>query len=427
MDKEVEYPRVLVITCAVLNRSSATGITFGSLFSGWPLECIAQVYDQDGVPDSDLCTDYRRLTWRDIKVESNIRRLFSSGNNNSKSKYDGIPPAVSGKRSNIKALMSSVRDMLPYTIDTECYNWLDDFRPQVVFANLGNIRWEKLVASIAMRYGIPIVPFFNDDWPSTFYSGNALQAPARLMLLKNLSRVLKCCPGGIGGSPEMAKEYTVRYGIPFTAFMNCTTVADKWSGLGIQREALEFAYVGGLHLERWRSLHEIGEALTRLNSDGYPCKLSVYAPDSDLRQFGEKLAMPPVVNLMRPLSAAEVPGILKGADVLVHVESFDKSIRQYTRLSLSTKIPQYLAAGRPILGYGPGELASMKYLDSTSAALVVPNEDQELLENEIRRLVSEASLRETMGCAGWGMALEYHNAIKERERFRTLLASAVVI
>ncbi|GAB3957775.1 hypothetical protein GCM10027614_73890 [Micromonospora vulcania] len=75
------------------------------------------------------------------------------------------------------------------------------------------------------------------------------------------------------------------------------------------------------------------------------------------------------------LASDEVPAALRSADVLVHIESFDQEIRRYTRYSVSTKIPQYLASGRPIFGYGPAEVASMNHIQEANAGVIVGTND----------------------------------------------------
>src|SRR3546814_7688640 len=51
--------------------------------------------------------------------------------------------------------------------------------------------------------------------------------------------------------------------------------------------------------------------------------------------------------------------------------SFVDHYSKYARLSISTKVPQYLSVGRPILAYGPKSLASISYIKETGAGVVV--------------------------------------------------------
>lgn len=56
------------------------------------------------------------------------------------------------------------------------------------------------------------------------------------------------------------------------------------------------------------------------------------------------------------------------ADAFVHVEAFDKENRDRVRYSVSTKIIESLASGRPLLAYGPEDVTSMAYLRRNDCA-----------------------------------------------------------
>ena len=71
------------------------------------------------------------------------------------------------------------------------------------------------------------------------------------------------------------------------------------------------------------------------------------------------------------------------SDVLLHVESFDFSIRNYTRFSISTKLPEYLSMGKLILAIGPSDIASMMYLIENKAALIINDVNNLNLINEV--------------------------------------------
>ena len=50
------------------------------------------------------------------------------------------------------------------------------------------------------------------------------------------------------------------------------------------------------------------------------------------------------------------------------MEAFDKENRDRVRYSVSTKIIESLASGRPLLAYGPEDVASMAYLRRNDCA-----------------------------------------------------------
>ena len=62
----------------------------------------------------------------------------------------------------------------------------------------------------------------------------------------------------------------------------------------------------------------------------------------------------------------------------MHCESFDATEVKYFKYSMSTKIPEYLSVGRPILCYGPNDVCTVSYLRENEVGFVVEN-DQELI------------------------------------------------
>ncbi|WP_433349158.1 glycosyltransferase family protein [Micromonospora sp. CA-111912] len=436
-----EHPRVLVVGAAVFGRTSGTGITLSNLFAGWPRQRLAQLYAEDREPDTDVCQRFLRLDPRSAPVEYHLFRWrarttrgTSSGARN-RSAVGGARngSAVGGAgvepgplRARMRAELRAFVDLSPLRVPAGTRRWLREQRPQVVYATLGSIRQMRLAVLAARECGVPLVPHFMDDWPTTLYTDRQTLGVARPVLLAGVREVVRHSSYGLGISEPMAREYQRRYGLPFAAFGNCVDPADFADRPGPARPAgavLDLVYVGGLHLDRWRSLRRVGEALGRLAADGLRARLTVHAPPQDLDRYGERLGLPGV-RLGRSLASDEVAAVLRRADVLVHVESFAEEHRHYTRYSLSTKIPQYLAAGRPVLGFGPAELASMAHLGAAGAGAVVGVDDPDRLAREVARLCADPALRERLGRQGLAFAVRHHRADQVAARFAETLARA---
>ena len=58
------------------------------------------------------------------------------------------------------------------------------------------------------------------------------------------------------------------------------------------------------------------------------------------------------------------------------VESLKEEMLEYTRLSMSTKIPEFLSCGRPIFAIGNSRQGSISYLKEHQAAFVVDDLNQ---------------------------------------------------
>jgi hypothetical protein len=115
-------------------------------------------------------------------------------------------------------------------------------------------------------------------------------------------------------------------------------------------------------------LREVARALEGIAE---PWRLVVHAPARDVDSL---LGRDPMERLTigRELEPHEVPGRLQSATALLVVESLKPEIAAFTRLSVSTKVPQYIAARRPIVAVGPAGQGSIgEIVENAPAALVV--------------------------------------------------------
>jgi hypothetical protein len=164
--------------------------------------------------------------------------------------------------------------------------------------------------------------------------------------------------------------------------------------------------------------------LLKLRSEGIFGELRIYALPFDIQKHSEYLTLDPVMRIIGTASPEEVKKLQKEADVLVHVESFQPVYQKWTAFSLSTKIPQYMMAGACILGYGPGNVASMRYLCDSGAALTVGTEDSAVLSSALKKLITDVDRRHALGKKSYEFAVEHNEAERQREQFRRYVVEA---
>jgi glycosyltransferase involved in cell wall biosynthesis len=419
-----------------MNRGSNTGTTLVNLFRPWPPERLAQVYLDAGEPLAEVCPQFRRLDPRGPVLMRWARQAWSWPSARPKSRVAPDPvlceAADIGRWTKLgRRLRFAARawaDLAPLTIPRTLWGWLDDYQPQLVYSVLGSVQVMRLALRVAQRFQIPIVPHFMDDWPTTQYQDGLFTGVPRWVLLRHIQAVFRRAPTGLAISAVMAEEYRQRYGLAFETFMN-TVDTQLFGGARPTRPpgpAAQLVYVGGLHLGRWELLRDLGQAAQELGERGQAAEVVVYAPATDLSEYGVRLLEHGGVRLGGTLASHEMPAVLRGADVLLHVESFDPKLQRYTRLSLSTKLPQYLAAGRPILAYAPAHLASCQHVEQCHSGLAVGVRDPARLRAALQRLLQDCELRERLGAAAWRAARNRHDIHSERERFRAVLADAAL-
>lgn len=426
------YPRVLIINGDPFNRKTATGITLCNLFNGWEKDKIAMIYNCPIEPETDICNRYWYLTKSNFPVVAMARRLkgfvlkFNYHNTvelTGKIARSGDKP---GPVYSPNEVLGAWADMATLRIPKQLWEWIEEFKPDLIYSHLVNIRIMNLVLKVAKRFSLPIVPHFMDDWPTTLYAGTRWIEVPRWYLLSRFRKVLLRSPIRLAISEAMALEFKARYGLHFEAFMNC--VETLFVSVQPHRRddtCIRFGYIGGLHLNRWHSLKDIAVSLQKIHNEGINVELVVYAPSYDIERYGHILSTIAVVKIGGTLTSEKVINYLQQFDVLIHIESFDECDRLYTRFSISTKIPQYMASGKPILAYGPDEVASCKYIKENNCGVIVGDQKLDLLSEALKTLAMDQRLRDRLGSKGRIVALTKHNAGIEHEKLRTLLGKLI--
>ena len=214
------------------------------------------------------------------------------------------------------------------------------------------------------------------------------------------------------GSVGMAEEYRDRFGVRCIPVLQGVDIPDSSVSASVRTRPLTLVYAGRLGDGRWAQICKLSR---HIKSSGVPWMLNVYAPTDDCRAYGEALRESGVLALDSVPSGA-VQGILAEADVLLHVESFDPRIRKFTRLSFSTKLSQYLAAGKPTLLWTPSDIHMTQYFLRNSLGLVETEESGGALIGHLRAL-EDIKLRTLLGAGARGWAMGHHSKALMSSRF----------
>ena len=196
-------------------------------------------------------------------------------------------------------------------------------------------------------------------------------------------------------SDEMREAYEALFGVRGYVIRNFSVERRETEApRGDASDGLTIVYAGGLHYNRWQVLSQIGRALHQINQRSpVPGRLKVYSAQRLGDEIVASLSVEGACEFCGGVSAAEIADVYGGADILLHVESFDRKAMASTCYSFSTKIPEYLSAGRCVMAVGPASVASIRYLSGCACTVSDPADLPAQLERLLRDGDCRAAIR----------------------------------
>ena len=381
------FPRILIINSQSCYNDNATGITMRSILSCLPQDRILELYRFEPqqrvavsydflslqIPPKSMPLNYiiRMITGHDNYRECNEQKGTEAGGENVVSFKDILS-------SSVKAVVESSEIIAPKSF----LKTVDDFKPEIVYSLGGDFNTLKWVDYFSRRYSIPIVMHYMDNWRETAYTQDSRLFWLNRKLQKQLYNLENRMTVGMTISQYMADAYSTKYGHKYCALMHTVS---PFSMSPIEHDCIHLVYAGGLHLNRYKTLLTISNAISGMQD----IKLFIYTSKHNRETFSGEFKASNTF-FMNSVPHNRITEVYENADILLHVESFNEKIIEFTKYSLSTKIPEYLISGKPIICYAPDCIASYKCIVNSRAGIGVSSTGElinaiDLLKDENRR------------------------------------------
>lgn len=380
-DKNV-YKRVLLVNCHHFFSDSATGITLRSVWKDWPKDSMMFLSEKSN-ENENIAAEYSRLFLPAYVTP--IRNFLLSYKRYSDTRLSNNAEHESAGQSKgvISRIKKDLRQCIVTAMDTPwayvprgLMKKIAEFQPQVIYTLGGRVSSLRLSYTLSEKLNIPIVIHYMDNWVEHIqWEANPLLHPYARQVRKWAYKCMERSEKSIAISPKMAEEYEEKFNVPFAVLMNSVgkeffEITPKSSNVN---DGKCFVYAGGLHLERWKSLVEIAQEIKAVSQSGND-RLIIYTSEVNIKRYKQNFQGLPV-EFRNAVPHNEVPHILEKADILVHTEVNDENLFGFFKYSISTKIPEYLASGIPMLFYGPREMSLFQYLSDNKAAYLADNKN----------------------------------------------------
>jgi len=436
------YPRVLVLG-QPFNHCGGAGITQTNLFEGWPRERLAAAAVPQAM-NSEVCEHYVLGSDESVWVWplSLVRRTKTLPSGTAGADRHCGPARTSDSESSssraARALYASadllgVRDELrTLRMSAPLRAWIRGFAPDVVYARPYDLPTLSLADQVSNEFGYPLVVHMMDDWPSFLYREGILQGIVRGHMEGTLRSVMNRAGALLAISDAMAAEYKTRYGRTFVPIHNPVDLrrwdelAETYLGEHEQSpvDSLRVVYTGKVDRNTASSILDVAAVIADMSKHGRRIALQVNTPNMDSPAV-TRLSEYRGVEVTPAGDYCRVPGIMRAADVLLLPLDFDESSKRWMRLSMPTKVSEYLASGRPILTYAPRDSAVAEYARCRSWSVLVDERDPAAIRRALDLLLENPALRSEMGSRARECAAETHDASRVRVEFVMALAAGI--
>jgi len=368
--------RILVVNACLIGDSTGTGNTLAAIFSNSNPDAVSQI-----------CTDfYRKEESNDScyfvrKSFSLVRYLITRRHKYIKDSRKHIAfrqnisgASTSGLRAVAYEMLRGITDSMPVNIGKDMDAFIKKRNPQVIYTCGCSITVLKTARKIAKKYGLSVVLHMMDNWEDTLYRSSILSRPFAWMLKHEIKGVNRLSNRNLAISEALGKKMESEYGRPYYSLMNTVDSIAKKSNC-YKREKLIFLYAGSLSINRYISLSHIAKALHEvLKANGYVLRMFVPLRQNiaEMHKYFDGCN----VEFHDYVLHEQLLYEYSDADVLVLAESFDDNFCEFTKYSLSTKVPEYMSMGKPILAYLSSDLYSYDYLKKSKAAMVAADQSE---------------------------------------------------
>lgn len=385
--------QVLLISHNPLSRVNNNGKTLVSIFEEVPNDNIYQIYLNADFPDYNGGCHYLQIN------EKQILATFFKGKNICCQEVYPMPEKVSSATIGIGSFGIHTKRLLRECVwkvpvwKSKLKKWLADKRFDVVFFMAGDGLFAYDIYRFVMNHtSAKGCLFFTDDYIIGKTSHSPVALLRQSLLKRKMIKTLRLTKDLYVISEEMRRAYSEIFYIDGYVIRNFS-VERKLGSRESQskaREHLVMVYAGGLHYNRWQVLMQIANELKEINrSEEHKCYLKVYSSQNISDEIIEKINLEGASEFCGSASASQIADIYANADILLHVESFDKKAIASTKYSFSTKIPEYLSAAKCVLAVGPAEVASVQYLSDFACVI---NDDRKL-SGRLAKLIVDGEYR----------------------------------
>lgn len=371
------FPKLLVITVNAWSDRTASGNTISNHLGGWDKSKLANLYLRNDEIDNDCCNTYFKIDEKDIltsffsKKDLGIEILIGN---------EGKSRSIQKKIRTLKIKNFLIRIRPTIILFLREIYWKVGFRkkskldyflkktaPEVIHIHCSGLFYAHRVLHYCHKItNAKIVVFFGDENYS-YKSYWPLSLLYQFILRYWIRKTISISSINYAATQELSNYYSKISGKKFKILHKGVSVLKPTSRNF--SKPIKIVYAGNLLYGRWQTLSLISNAISEVSKVNNEFELEIYTGTPLSAEMSKSLNTNNS-SVLEAISFNEIKKIMDDADIVLHVEAFDKKNIQTTKYSFSTKITDCIQSGNCIMGVGPIELASIKFLKESEGAII---------------------------------------------------------
>lgn len=419
-----------VLACTVGSWSESVGSnTMSELVRDYDKDSLACLYIRADISDSPSCQHYFHI-YEGRVMNSLLKRGIVTGEEyrlggrdkasedveTEKARYDTYR-----RKSNWFYLFAREFVWLFGNWKSKEFNaFLDDFHPDtIVFPIESYIHFNRINEYIIKRCKPKNVIgyLWDDNFTYKQHPHSLGYRIHRWWLRHGVKRLVGKCNAVFAICPKMKREVDAEFGInsvlltkPICQFAELKTYK--------QHFPIKILYTGKLIYGRDETIAEIVDAIKVINKDEQKVVLQLYTNTVLSPSLKERICVEGCCEMKGFVPQNEVLKIQREADVLLYAESLSDT-NLTARLSLSTKMTDYLSSGVCIWAVGNRDLAPIEYLEEECAGMVSTN--RETIIGALQQMTQNATVLADYASRAQACGKKNHNKEVISQTFNTTL------
>lgn len=370
--------RVLLITSMPWRNDNNIGNSYSNLFGELENVEFAHIYCREGMPQNNICHRYFQVTEQSLVRNLKNRKLPTGKafylDNAMDTPMDTHSAAYDKLRIMRWQIFFIARDLI-WKVGRwkthELDEFVEDFKPDLIFGTftyMPNIN--EMMVHIKEKFQLPLILYSWDDvYSLRHYSWSPFFWLRKFYQRHYMKKCASKCEMMYTISKEMKEEY-------FGYFKKeCRMLYKGYDFIGEApvkenvSNPVQMVFMGNIGAGRWKALAQLVKVLDTINWQRPTAFLNIYTLSPKTEEMLSALQVTGTSRVNDIVPNDQVMTVQRNADILVHVEPYDKADVSFYRLSFSTKLVDYFYNARCIIALG-GKTASMSYLEDNDCGMV---------------------------------------------------------